>query len=99
MSTLQISLSEVAEAASRLRSLNSSMYDELQNMKKEMDLLNNSWVSDGSEEIRSRFNLFAARFEKEREIIDTYAAFLDLTVNTYESLETSITSNASGIQY
>lgn len=99
MDTIQISLSQVADTAARLRALNARMYDELQNMKKEMNLLEGTWISNGSGEIRTRFNMFASRFEKEKEVIESYASFLDLTVNTYESLEASITSNAAGIGY
>ena len=32
-------------------------------------------------------------------LIDAYAKFLDTTVSSYDSLETTITGNASGIQY
>ena len=99
MSEIRISLSEVAETASRIRALNQQMYDELSEMKKEMNLLNGTWISDGSEEIRSRFNMFAARFERQKEVIDSYAKYLDLTVSSYDTLESAITGNASGIQY
>jgi|LAHS01.1.fsa_nt_gb methyl-accepting chemotaxis protein len=99
MSDIRISLDQVSETAEKLRSLNQSMYDELNQMKTDMNLLNSSWVSDGSDEIRTRFNMFANRFETERERIEEYARFLDLTVESYEALESSITSNASGMQY
>jgi uncharacterized protein YukE len=98
MSDIRISLDEVSASAQRLRSLNTSMYDELNTMKTEMNALNAAWVSDASEEIRTRFNMFANRFESERERIEEYARFLDLTVESYEALESSIKSNASGMQ-
>ena len=44
-------------------------------------------------------NYFANRFEKYRVLIDAYAKFLDTTVSSYDSLESTITGNASGIQY
>jgi Proteins of 100 residues with WXG. len=99
MSDIRISFDEVRNAAERLRSLNASMYDELNAMQADMNGLNVSWISDGSEEIRSRFTQFANRFESEREKIEEYARFLDLTVESYEALESSIKSNASGMQY
>lgn len=98
MSTLKISLSEVSECASRIRTLNQQMYDQLMEMKKEMMDTNVSWISESGETIRSRFNQFASRFDTEKETIDSYARFLDLTVQSYDSLETSINSNASGIR-
>ncbi|MCH4207066.1 MAG: pore-forming ESAT-6 family protein [Solobacterium sp.] len=98
MSTLKISLSEVSECASRIRTLNQQMYEQLMEMKKEMTDTNVSWISESGETIRSRFNQFASRFDTEKETIDSYARFLDLTVQSYDSLETSINSNASGIR-
>ena len=98
MDNLKISLAEVAECASRIRSCNQLMFDELTSIKKEMSSTNVSWISDGGEAIRSRFNVFAARFETEKETIDSYAAFLDRTVESYDTLESTITSNAQSMQ-
>lgn len=98
MSNIEISLQEVSDTANKLRQLNSLMYDELMDMKKEMNLLSNSWESEGADMIRNQFNLFANRFERQKETIDEYAKFLDLTVSSYDSLETTITSNASNMQ-
>ncbi len=99
MSEIRISLAEVAETAAQIRSLNQQMYDDLSAMQKEMNLLDGTWISDGSEEIRSRFSMFASRFPRQKEIIDSYAKYLDLTVSSYDTLESAITGNASGIQY
>lgn len=98
MANIQISLQEVSDAASKIRNLNNSMYEDLQDMKKDMNLLSGNWISDASEAIRSQFNLFANRFERQKETIDKYAEFLDLTVTYYDSLETTITSNANNMQ-
>ena len=99
MSNINISLAEVADTAARLRTLGSSMYDELCSMKKEMDSLSSTWISEGSQEIRSRFGMFANRFDRQKTVIDEYARFLELTVSSYDTLESTISSNASGMQY
>ncbi len=98
MANIQISLQEVSDTANQLRSLNQMMDDELNEMKHEMNLLDGSWISEGSSEIRNKFNLFANRFEKQKATIDQYARFLDLTVSSYDTLETTIASNASSMQ-
>lgn len=98
MSEIRISLQEVKDTADKLRTLNEEMLEELTNMEKEMNSLEGTWISDGSEEIRSRFAMFAKRFIDEKEKIDEYARFLDLTVSSYATLESTITSNASGMQ-
>lgn len=98
MATIHISLKEVQDTANQLRSLNMLMDEELNAMKSEMNRLDSSWISDGSLEIRNKFNLFSSRFEKQKETINQYAKFLDLAVSSYDTLETTITSNASGMQ-
>ncbi|MBP3891752.1 MAG: pore-forming ESAT-6 family protein [Solobacterium sp.] len=98
MNGLKISLAEVSECAMKIRNYNQLMFEQLSNMKKEMNQTNASWISDGGEAIRAKFNQFAARFDTQKEIIDTYAKFLDMTVSNYDSLETTIHSNASGMQ-
>ena len=98
MAIIQISLQEVQDTANQLRSLNMLMDEELNAMKSEMNRLDSSWISDGSLEIRNKFNLFSSRFEKQKETINQYAKFLDLAVSSYDTLETTITSNASGMQ-
>ena len=80
MSEIRISLQEVKDTVDKLRTLNEEMLEELTNMEKEMNSLEGTWISDGSEEIRSRFAMFAKRFIDEKEKIDEYARFLDLTV-------------------
>ena len=98
MANIQISLQEVQDTANQLRSLNMLMDEELNAMKSEMNRLDSSWISDGSLEIRNKFNLLSSRFEKQKETINQYAKFLDLAVSSYDTLETTITSNASGMQ-
>ena len=98
MANIQISLQEVQDTANQLRSLNMLMDEELNAMKSEMNRLDSSWISDGSLEIRNKFNLFSSRFKKQKETINQYAKFLDLAVSSYDTLETTITSNASGMQ-
>lgn len=99
MAAIRISLSQVQEVSSRIRSLNATMYDLLSRMKADMNALDTSWVSDSGDEIRSRFQMFSQRFETQKEIIDSYAEFLDLVVSTYDTNESMMHNNASGIQY
>ncbi|MBQ9327601.1 MAG: pore-forming ESAT-6 family protein [Solobacterium sp.] len=98
MDNLKISLAEVSECAARIRSCNERMQEDLNAMNREMKQTGNTWISEAGEAIRSRFTQFAARFEQQKEVIDTYAAFLDRTVDSYDTLETTITGNAQGMQ-
>ena len=75
------------------------MNEELLQIKNLMNSLDGYWLSDSADEIRSRFNMFAMRFQTQKQTIESYAGFLDLAVESYDSLESSITGNASGMQY
>ncbi len=99
MAMINISMNEVSDTAGKIRSLNQMMYEELNEMKREMNSLNGSWISDASEEIRNRFNQFSLRFDNQKEVIDSYAKFLDMTVSSYETLEAAVQNNASTMQY
>lgn len=95
MEEIKISLSEVTECANQIRNLGNQLYDHLQIIKKEMDSLNGAWLSESGETIRGKFNVFSNRFDQDREVIQSYAAFLDLTVASYDSLENTINANAA----
>ncbi len=95
MSELKISLAEVRECAQEMRRLNTSIDTVLTNAKEEMRALSGIWQSDGSEMIRQRFEHFARKFIEEKETIEEYAQFLDRTADSYDSLESTITENAS----
>ncbi|SJZ89176.1 pore-forming ESAT-6 family protein [Anaerorhabdus furcosa] len=95
MEEIKISLAEVTDCANQLRNLGNQIYDHLQIIKKEIYDLNGSWISDSGEAIRGRFNAFSSRFEQQKDVIYAYGSFLDFTVSSYDSLETTITSNAS----
>ena len=99
MTGIKISLDEVSQAAAAIRRLNESMYENVTAMRREMERLDGTWISRGSSEIRERFMLFSKRFEQQREVIESYADFLDMTVLSYDTLETTIQSNASDLQY
>ena len=99
MTGIRISLDEVSQAAAAIRRLNESMYESVAAMRREMERLDGTWISRGSSEIRERFMLFSNRFEQQREVIESYADFLDMTVLSYDTLETTIQSNASDLQY
>ena len=99
MTGIRISLDEVSQAAASIRRLNESIYESVSAMRREMEKLDGTWISRGSSEIRERFLLFSKRFEEQKEVIESYADFLDMTVLSYETLETTIQSNASDLQY
>ncbi len=98
MDQINISLNEVMDTAAKIRSCNQMMYESLNQIKKEMNATNVAWLSDSAETLRARFNQFSARFEVQRETIESYAKFLDQTVSSYSTLDHVLQNNASSLQ-
>lgn len=95
MEEIKISLPEVSNTASQIRAYNNNLDETLAYVNKIMNELNSIWLSDGQEALLSRFQNFANKFLNESEIIENYAKFLDDTVSSYDSLESTIVANAS----
>lgn len=91
---INITLPEVEECSHVMRSLNSQLDDVLSRISNDMNALQAVWQSSGAETIINRFHHFSKRFLQESETIEEYCRFLDFTVQTYQSLESTITSNA-----
>lgn len=98
MSEINIGLSEVSDTANRIRLINGNLDDNLNYVSKTMNELNSVWMSEGAETLMSRFLNFSKRFQIESETIDTYVNFLDFTVSSYDTLESTITANASNFE-
>ena len=95
---IKISLGEVSATAGTIRTLNTSLNDKLLEIQKEMNDLAATWQSPAGETIRERFNGLVPAFENYKQIIESYAKFLDNTVSSYESTETQIQNNASAFK-
>jgi len=92
---INISLAEVSKTAATIKSLNSNLYERLQEIKREMAGLAASWQSDGSESIRANFNALEPAFENYKKVVDSYAEFLEVTVQNYNTAETAINNYAN----
>lgn len=98
MDQLKISLPEVSNTASQIRSCNARLDETLSYVSKIMNELNSVWLSDTEETLLARFQRFATKFVTESEIIENYARFLDETVSSYDTLESAMAANASNFE-
>lgn len=92
---INISLPEVSSTAQSIKAINQDLSTRLEEIKKEMGNLAQSWQSDASNTIRDKFNALAPRFEEYKNVINSYAIFLDQTVDNYNQTETAINNNAN----
>ncbi len=95
MEDIRITLPDVSSAASTLRSINASLDDTLNSVSKMMNDLSSIWKGTAGEAIVQRFQKFSSRFIDESETIEEYAKFLDYTVSSYDSLESTLSNNAN----
>jgi WXG100 family type VII secretion target len=95
---IKITLGEVSSTASQIRTLNQNLNSRLEEIKREMNNLSQSWNSDASNSIRGNFNALQPRFEMFREVVDNYSKFLDNTVTNYNATETAINNNANAFK-
>ncbi len=98
MENIRISCNEVRDLAHEMRQINTEMLDALETAHHYMQNLANVWDSSGSEMIRERFEHFSSRFSEEKAIIDEYVQFIDRAAASYESLESTISQNASNFE-
>lgn len=98
MNQIRISLNEVSTTADTIRSINESLYDDLMQIRQQVTSLDSYWQSDTSDTVRSRFQQFSTRFDTQKEVINAYVKFLEFTVSSYDSLESTLNANASSFE-
>lgn len=98
MDDIRITLPEVANCATSIRNINTGLDEVLSSVNKMMLDLNSVWKGTAGETIVARFQKFANRFIDESQTIEEYAKFLDYIVLSYDSLESTITANASNFE-
>lgn len=92
---IKISTSQVAATASQIRTLNTSLESRLSDIKAQMNGLTSTWQSDGCTAIQSKFNALEPKFAEYKQIVESYAKFLDNTAASYDATETAVESNAN----
>lgn len=95
---ISISLAEVSATANTIRTLNTTLGTNLAGIKTEINNLSSTWQSDSATTLQSKINGMQTHFDEYQKVIDAYAKFLDDTVETYQTTETSVNSNASSFQ-
>lgn len=95
---LKITTEEVTATASTIRSLNVSLNEKLENIRTQMNNLQSTWQSEGGTVIVESINEKRTAFENYHEVVDSYAKFLDNTVQAYESSEKVVSNNAQAFK-
>lgn len=88
----------LSDTAKDIRTINGELDSKLADINKEMNSLQNTWKSDAANDIRAAMNALKPKFEQYKNVVESYAKFLDATVQNYESTESTIQNNASAFK-
>lgn len=92
---IQVTTQVLTETAGKIRSINANMDSKLADIHNKMDSLQNTWQSSASNDIRAAMTAMKPRFEEYKNVVESYAKFLDSTAQSYEVTETTAQNNAS----
>lgn len=95
MPDTKIIFEDVRAKAQQIRTHNEKLSDLLQQIKSAINALEADYISDTSDTIRAKITGMQPRFDSYKEVIESYAKFLDNTVSQYETTENTLNSNAA----
>ena len=95
MPDIKITFEEVRTKTKQIRNYNATLTDTLNSIKQTINNLEAQWTSDTSDTIRAKITGMQPKFDTYKEVIESYAKFLDNTVAQYEGTESTLNSNAS----
>lgn len=95
MPDIKITFEEVRMKAKQLRGYNSTLTETLNNIKQTINNLEPQWTSDTSDTIRAKITGMQPKFDTYKEVVESYAKFLDNTAAQYEGTENTLNSNAA----
>lgn len=95
MPDTKITFEEARAKTQQLRGHNEKLAAQLQQIKATINALEADWTSDTSDTIRSKITGMQPKFDSYKEVIESYAKFLDNMVAQYETTESTLQSNAA----
>ncbi len=94
MPDVKITFEEVRAKAGQLRNYNETLTTTLNSIKSAINALEAEWTSDTSDTIRAKITAMQPKFDSYKEVIESYAKFLDNTSTQYETTENTLNTNA-----
>ena len=93
--SIKISTQVLQDTAQKVRDINKTMDEKLNEINKSMNDLEASWKSDAATDIRAAMNALKPRFEAHKATVESYAKFLVNTAQNYEATESLVQNNAN----
>lgn len=92
---IQVTTQVLTETAGKIRTINGNMDSKLTDINNKMNALESTWQSSAATDIRAAMNAMKPRFEEYKNVVESYAKFLDTTAASYETTEAAAQNNAS----
>lgn len=94
MPDVKITFEEVRAKSSQIRNYNETLTTTLNSIKSAINALEAEWTSDTSDTIRAKITAMQPKFDSYKEVVESYAKFLDNTSTQYETTENTLNTNA-----
>ena len=95
MPDIKITFQALRDKTQQLRDKNTRLDQILTDTKNAINSLEADWSSDTSITIRDKITGMQPTFDTYREVIESYAKFLDSAIAQYESTEATLNTNAA----
>ena len=95
MPDIKITFQALRDKTQQLRDKNTQLDQILTDTKNAINSLEADWSSDTSITIRDKITGMQPTFDTYREVIESYAKFLDSAIAQYESTEATLNTNAA----
>ena len=95
MPDIKITFQALRDKTQQLRDKNKQLDQILTDTKNAINSLEADWSSDTSITIRDKITGMQPTFDTYREVIESYAKFLDSAIAQYESTEATLHTNAA----
>ena len=95
MPDIKITFQALTAKTTSLRNKNEELDGLLTDIKNAINSLEADWSSDTSITIRDKITGMQPTFDTYREVIESYAKFLDRAIAQYESTEATLNTNAA----
>ncbi len=92
---IKVSTQDLIDTAKEIRTISENMDTKLETIKSKMNALDTTWQSAAGTDIRAAMNALQPRFDEYKRVVDSYAAFLDTTAQSYETTEATAQNYAN----
>ena len=96
--SIKISTQVLVDTATKVREINKNLDDKLAEINRNMNSLESSWKSDAATDIRAAMNALKPRFEQYKQVVESYAKFLNNTASNYDTTESTVQNKESAFK-